>query len=42
VVMVGSPFSDLPITQVSLLLLSLLGNNVTHPDRVRRLDKRFR
>ena len=31
VVIVGSPFSGLLITQVSLLILSLLGNYVTHP-----------
>ena len=30
--------SDLPITQVSLLLLSLLGNYVTHPRLVHPID----
>jgi hypothetical protein len=31
VVMVGSPFSDCPITQASLLPFPFRGNNVTHP-----------
>ena len=39
VVIVGSPFSGLLITQVSLLILSLLGNYVTHPPGRAMTDK---